>query len=63
MSVKQTKLKGDERMLSDEQIDKELREAIQKEAQREVKKKKAIIFYVLGFTTATITFLIINLFK
>lgn len=50
-------------MLSDEQIDKELREAIQKEAQREVKKKKAIIFYVLGFTTATITFLIINLFK
>lgn len=45
-------------MLSDEQIVKELREA-----QREVKEKRAITFYVLGFATATIIFLIINLFK
>lgn len=50
-------------MLSDEQIEKELVKAIQKEAQREVKKERAITFYVLGFTTATIIFLIINLFK
>ena len=50
-------------MLSDEQIEKELIEAIQREAQREVKKKRAITFYALGFTTATIIFLIINLFK
>ena len=50
-------------MLSDEQIEKELREAIQKEAQIEVKKKRAITFYVLGFISATIIFLLINLFK
>ena len=50
-------------MLSDEQIVKELREAIQREAQRDVKKKRAITFYVLGFATATIIFSIINLFK
>lgn len=50
-------------MLSDEQINEELKKAIQREAQRNVKKKRAITFYVLGFTTATIIFLIINLFK
>ncbi len=50
-------------MLSDEQIEKELVKAIQKEAQRKVKKKRAITFYVLGFTTATIIFSMVNLFK
>ena len=50
-------------MLSDEQINEELKKAIQREAQRKMKKERAITYYVLGFTTATIIFLIINLFK
>lgn len=54
---------GDEEMLSDEQIDKELKKAIQRYAQKEVNKKVAVVFFTIGFTTATIVFLIINLFK
>lgn len=50
-------------MLSDEQIDEELRKAIQRYAQKEVNKKRAVVFFTIGFTTATIIFLIINLFK
>lgn len=50
-------------MLSDEQIEEELREAIQREAQKEVNKKRAFTFYVLGFSTSTIIFLLINLLK
>lgn len=50
-------------MLSDEQIDKEIRKAIQRYAQKEVNRKVAVAFFTIGFTTATIIFLIINLFK
>lgn len=50
-------------MLTDEQIEEELKKAIQREAQREVEKKRLITSYVLGFVTSTIIFLIINLFK
>lgn len=50
-------------MLSDAQIDEEVRKAIQRYAQKEANRKVAVAFFTIGFTTAIIIFLIINLFK
>lgn len=56
-------MKGNKTMLSDEQINKELREAIERKAKKEIDKKLAITFYLLGLQTATIIVQIVAIIK
>ena len=50
-------------MLSDEEINKGLEEAIERYAKKEVDRKRAVCFFALGFSISTIIFLIIILLK
>ena len=50
-------------MLSDEEINKGLEEAIERYAKKEVDRKRAVYFFTLGFSISTIIFLIIILLK
>lgn len=45
-------------MITDEELNKKLDEAIKKEAQREVNKSRAIKYYFLGFITSRVIILV-----